>query len=67
MRVQINEIIHENLNTIVAFSSNFGSAKAYWDGDEPIANSEYQVEVDINNTLGIKMYCSMKTMHALFN
>ncbi len=51
MRVQINEIIHENSNIIVAFSSSFGCAKAYWDGEEPIANSEYQVEVDINNTL----------------
>lgn len=51
MKVQINEIIHENPNIIVAFSSSFGGAKAYWDGDEPIANSEYQVEVDINNTL----------------
>lgn len=51
MRIQINEIIHENSNIIVAFSSRFGGAKAYWDGDEPIADSEYQVEVDINNTL----------------
>lgn len=51
MRVQINEIIHENSYIIVFFSSDFGSAKAYWDGEEPTENSKYQVEVDINNTL----------------
>lgn len=51
MRVQINEILQKNSNIVVAFSSRFGGAKAYWDGDEPIANREYHVEVDINNTL----------------
>jgi hypothetical protein len=51
MKVQIDEIIHGNSNIVVAFSSSFGSAKAYWDGDEPIAKSEYLVEVDVDNTL----------------
>lgn len=51
MKVRIKEVIHENSNTVVAFSSNFGSAKAYWAGDEPTVNSEYLVEVDIDNAL----------------
>ena len=51
MRVQVNEVIPENSNNLVLFSTNFGDAKAFWEGEEPIANREYQVEVDINDTL----------------
>lgn len=51
MRVQVNEIIPENSNNLVFFSTDFGDAKAFWEGEEPIANKEYQVEVDINDTL----------------
>lgn len=51
MRVQISEIIHEKSNITVAFSSEYGSATAFWDGPEPSINREYQVEVDIGNGL----------------
>lgn len=51
MRVIINEITHMNLNVIVEFSSDHGSAIACWNGKVPNINKEYQVEVDIDNTL----------------
>ena len=51
MKVKVDEITCENSNIIVYFSNDFGGAKAYWDGEKPIAHQEYQVEVDIDNTL----------------
>lgn len=51
MRVHINKIILENTNIIVLFSTDFGDAKAFWEGEVPTINSEYQVEVDIIDTL----------------
>lgn len=51
MRVRIKEIGKENPNNLVLFSTDFGDAKAIWEGEEPTINNEYQVEVDINETL----------------
>ena len=51
MKIQVDEMIYDNLNIVVCFSTDFGSAKAFWDGEEPLVNHVYQVEVDINNTL----------------
>ncbi len=51
MRVQVNEIISEDSNNFVLFSTDFGDAKAFWEGEEPVARREYQVEVDVNDTL----------------
>lgn len=51
MRVQVNKVVPENSNHLVFFSTDFGDAKAFWEGEKPIVNSEYQVEVDIDDTL----------------
>lgn len=50
MRIQVKKIVSEKSN-IVAFSSDFGETIAFWEGEEPIVNKEYQVEVDIRDTL----------------
>lgn len=51
MKIQIKKIINENENTNVVFFSEFGEAKAFWEGEKPTVNNEYQVEIDIIDTL----------------
>jgi hypothetical protein len=51
MRIRIEEAIFANKNILVCFSSDFGNAIAHWNGEKPIVNEEYQVEVDISETL----------------
>ena len=51
MRVTIEKVIHENTNILVSFTSSYGRAQAYWHGKKPIADSDYDVEVNIKDTL----------------
>ena len=51
MRIQVDKIIDKNSNIIVEFSSEFGKAMAFWEGEKPIVNNEYHVEIDIRSTL----------------
>ena len=44
--------VSENLSKKrVEFSSEFGNAIAYWEGREPLVNSNYHVEIDIDGIL----------------
>ena len=51
MRILVEKITDRNLNILVEFSSEFGKAVAFWEGEKPIANNEYHVEMDIRDTL----------------
>ena len=51
MKIQTREIIHDFSKVIVIFTTEFGESRAYWEGDEPIKNHEYDVEVDIHDVL----------------
>jgi hypothetical protein len=35
----------------VSFSTGFGEAKAFWEGDKPMQNCEYYVEIDIHDVI----------------
>ena len=51
MKVKIHQAFQENTSLVVGFSSEFGSAEAVWNGQKPLTHNEYQVEVDIEDTL----------------
>lgn len=51
MKINIKEIKSELSRNIVVFSTEFGSAKAIWQGDTPRPNLEYFVEMEISNIL----------------
>jgi hypothetical protein len=51
MRVVIEKITGEKHSLVVSFSSDFGNATAFWSGEDPSINHEYQVEVDIDHSL----------------
>ena len=51
MKIIVNEILAEEPNIIVSFTTDYGDAKAFWDGSIPIRNHEYHVEIDVNDIL----------------
>ena len=54
MRIRVKKIFCSNPDTIICFSTDFGSARALWtgwNGDTPKKNHVYDVEVDILQTL----------------
>ena len=51
MKICVEEIIPSKLPNTVRFSTEFGNALAFWEGDAPVTNCKYHVEVDINDIL----------------
>jgi len=51
MQIKIQTIKSQNAKNIVVFSTEYGTAKALWNGDAPKNDKEYDVEVTIHETL----------------
>jgi len=49
MKVIVNKVDCVGTTVIVSFSSAFGDAKAFWNGELPVPSHEYRVEVDIDD------------------
>lgn len=51
LEIIINEVIKKHPKNIVIFSTECGDAKAFWNGDMPIINKKYDVEIEIPGIL----------------
>ena len=51
MKVKIEKVINEGSKNTVMFSTEYGNAKATWNGELPEANKEYFVEFEITDIL----------------
>lgn len=51
MKVKINEVIRESSIDLVDFSTEYGNARAYWNGSVPEVDKEYFVELEIESAL----------------
>ena len=51
MKIIVEKVISDNRGISVQFSTDYGSATALWEGDLPISNRDYHVEIDIKDTL----------------
>jgi len=51
MNIKIEKIISTPPSLLVAFSTNYGNAIGTWEGEMPILDSNYDVEIDIDNVL----------------
>ncbi len=51
MKVLFNEITSEDGKYYVSFTSEYGSAKAIWNGSLPTLNKEYFVEIEVYDKL----------------
>jgi hypothetical protein len=51
MKVLITEVGKIGEENMVAFHSEFGDGKAIWNGETPLTDKEYHVEIEIRGTL----------------
>jgi hypothetical protein len=51
VHVTIESIVRNDNEIKVSFSTEFGGAEAFWNGDAPRVGDEYAVEVEIAQTL----------------
>ena len=51
MKIQVDEIMIDGSKITVIFTAEFGWGKAFWEGDIPVKNQKYDVEVDIHDIL----------------
>ena len=51
MKVLISRVINDNSDIKVIFSTEYGSAEAFWSDEEPIEGNDYHIEVDVNGAL----------------
>lgn len=51
MKVRVVDVKEENTKNITTFSTDFGIAQAIWEGEAPLIEKEYFVELEIAGVL----------------